>query len=98
MFFNPDLSRELNSSRASAWDDHHKFLPRYDMPPELVKSAALYGTLPDGSRKELAVLEDNWNRRWSVVPEGGAAVTGLTLEIRQTYGAKRAEVFEICVF
>ncbi|MBS5607406.1 MAG: FAD-dependent oxidoreductase [Enterocloster asparagiformis] len=98
VFFNPDLSRELNSSRASMWDDHHKFLPRTGMPPELVKSAVIYGILPDGSRREIAVLEDNWNRIWRALPQDGITVTGLTLEIRGTYGARRAEVFEICVY
>ena len=64
----------------------------------LVKSAVIYGILPDGSRREIAVLEDNWNRIWRALPQDGITVTGLTLEIRGTYGARRAEVFEICVY
>ncbi len=98
VFFNPDLSRELNSSRASAWDEHHKFLPRKGMPPELVRHAALCAVLPDGGRRELAVLKDNWSRRWRVELKNSVRASGLVLEIRETYGAKRAEVFEICVY
>ena len=60
--------------------------------------ACHYGILPDGSRREIAVLEDNWNRIWRALPQDGITVTGLTLEIRGTYGARRAEVFEICVY
>lgn len=98
VFFNPDLSRELNSSRAAKWDDHHMFEPRTGMPPELVKEAVLYGIAPDGTRTALARIKDNWKRRVAIRLTEAVTVREIRLEIISTYGAERAEVFEINVF
>ena len=98
IFFNPDLSRELNSSRAAQWDDHHMFEARTQMPPELVKEAVLYGVDPDGAQQMLAELKDNWRRCYHVRLERPVTVSELKFEIISTYGAERAEVFEINVF
>lgn len=97
LFLNPDLSRELNSSRAASWDDHHMFAARTGMPPELIKDAVLYGTVPGGGQQVLAKLEDNWRRRIHIRLEKPSTVSELKLEIISTYGAERAEVFEIYV-
>lgn len=98
IFLNPDLSRELNSSRAAKWDDHHMFAPRTGMPPELVREAVLYGITTEGKRQVLAKWQDNWKRRLHIHLDTAVTVSGLRLEIISTYGAERAEVFEINVF
>ncbi|MDR2981657.1 MAG: FAD-dependent oxidoreductase, partial [Puniceicoccales bacterium] len=36
--FNPDLSREIPSSRTKTWDESHRFAAREGMPPELARS------------------------------------------------------------
>lgn len=98
VFFNPDLSKELTSSRAATWDEHHKYAARTGMPPELVREARLWATAADGSETLLAQLTDNWRRLWRVRLDDGADVTGLRLEIMATYGAARAEIFEVRVY
>ena len=98
VFFNPDLNKELVSSRAKQWDAHHKYLARTAMPPQLVKSARLLGKLEDGNWQTLASLEENWKRRWRVVLQETARLSEMRLEILATYGERRAEVFEIRIF
>ena len=68
------------------------------MPPELVREAKLWAIGPDGSETLLAQLADNWRRLWRVRLNGGADVTGLRIEIQATYGAARAEIFEVRVY
>lgn len=97
VFFNPDLNMELVSSRAEAWDEHHKYVPRTGMPPQLVKSAVLYGKTADGKWKELADLRDNWRRRWKISLEAPVKLQALRMEITSVYGNSRAEVFEIII-
>lgn len=98
IFFNPDLNKELVSSRADSWDAHHKYIPRTGMPPQLVKSASLYGKILDGEWEKLAELRDNWRRRWQVKLPKPVEMTGLRLEITSDYGQGRAEVFEIRIY
>lgn len=98
IFFNSDLSMELNSSRAARWDAHHMFEPRMGMPPELVREAVLYGITPGGKQEILAEITDNWKRCVHVQLEKVLEVCEIKLEIISTYGAERAEVFEIKVY
>lgn len=97
IFFNSDLAMELNSSRAAKWDDHHMFEPRTGMPPELIREAVLYGITPDEKQVVLAELKDNWRRCIRIRLAKAMVVSEVRLEIISTYGAKRAEVFEIRV-
>lgn len=59
IFFNPDLNRELVSSRAKKWDAHHKFIPRNAMPPQLAESARILGKMTDGNWRELSSSEES---------------------------------------
>lgn len=97
VFFNPDLNKELVSSRADSWDDHHKYVPRAGMPPQLVRSAALYAR-GSGVWEKLGEISDNWKRRWQVKLPEPVEISGLRLEITSDYGQGRAEVFEIRVY
>lgn len=97
--FNPDLSLELNSSRAASWSKHHKFAPRTNMPPQLVKSFQILGK-PNNSTefKLLAERTENWRRKISVKLPEPVQIQELKVVILSTYGAKRSEVFEIRVY
>ncbi len=96
LFFNPDLSMELNSSRATIWSAHHKFAPRGQMPPQLVKSFQIYGKEePDSEYQLLSEYEGNWQRKLSVKLPEPKKIRELKVVIVSTYGAKSAEVFEI---
>lgn len=96
LFFNPDLSLELNSSRASTWSDHHKFAPRTRMPSQLVKDFRIYGKADSKSEfKLLAERSGNWQRKVSVRLPETARIQELKVVIVSTYGGGSAEVFEI---
>lgn len=68
------------------------------MPPELVREAVLYGITPGGKQEILAEIADNWKRCVHVQLEKVLEVCEIKLEIISTYGAERAEVFEIKVY
>lgn len=97
-FFNPDLNMELVSSRAETWDEHHKYVPRRSMPPQLVRSAELWAIGEDGSRQVIASLKENWQRRWQIRLREPIKLKGLELDILSTYGNGRGEVFEMRVY
>lgn len=89
IYFNPDLNRELVSSRAETWDAHHKYVARHGMPPQLVRNAVLWGRGGDGTWWKLAGLNDNWRRRWEVRFPEPLELHALKLEITGTYGGGR---------
>lgn len=97
LYWNIDLSKELTSSRAAEWTDHHKFASRGEMPPQLVKSFEVYVQ----SEKEwrfLTSVEENWQRLSVLRLEQPVQATGLKFVFTSTYGAPSAEVFEIRVY
>ena len=93
LYLNPDLSRELCSSRAETWSGHHKFDARTSMPPELSRSIEVWGK---NGTELLASIGDNVERH---VRLSFPAHREEILEIRFTgdYGAGCAQVFEVNV-
>lgn len=99
LFFNPDLSLELNSSRAASWSPHHKFSPRTQMPPQLVKSFQILGKADTKAEyKMLAEYTENWQRKVTIKLQKPVMIQELKVVILSTYGAKSSEVFEIRVY
>lgn len=97
--FNPDLSLELNSSRASSWSEHHKFAPRTKMPPQLVRNFQILGRTDKNAEFELlAERTENWKRKVAIKLPKPVQIQELKVVILSTYGAKRSEVFEIRVY
>lgn len=84
LFFDPDLSMELSSSRASHWDSHHHYAARESMPPSLIKCYELIAHTAFGD-KVLATVENNVHRR-NVHVFKAVECSGLTLRVLKTYG------------
>lgn len=97
LFFNPDLSLELNSSRASSWSDHHMFEPRLAMPPQLVRDFRIYGW-DAGSWKLLREVTDNWKRKVRVDLAEPYATSKIKIQITASRGVSHGEVFEVRVY
>ena len=97
LYFNSDLTLELNSSRASSWNPHHMFEPRLNMPPELVRDFAVYGWLKE-EWVLLAEIEQNWKRKQSVTFGRTVETDKIKVQINATYGADHGEIFEIAIY
>lgn len=97
LYLNSDLARELTSSRATEWNDHHKFMSRSGMPPQLVKDYAVYAQTAAGWQL-IAVENNNWKRHSVVKLDEPIDTTALKFVFISTYGAPRAEVFEIRIY
>ena len=84
LLFDPDLSMELSSSRASHWDSHYYYAARESMPPSLIKYYELiaHTALED---KVLATVKNNVHRR-NVHVFKAVECSGLTLRVLKTYG------------
>lgn len=93
LYLNPDLSRELCSSRAQTWAEHHRFHARKEMPPMLARHIEVWTS--DG-KWLLASCRDNTKRHVNLVFPA-QFVKGLEIRLHN-YGAKAAEVFELRVF
>lgn len=88
LYFDPDLSMELTSSRCERWDKSHHYAARRGMPESLVRSYRLLADTPQGVRV-LAQEADN-GQRLRVHRFEPTDVRALTLEITQTYGGNAA--------
>ena len=95
--FDPDLSKEIPSSRAEKWAESHIFTPRSGMPPELVRAFTLELRDGSGQWRTVHAEEKNWRRHYPIVLEETTAATALRLTITATYGSPYARVFEITV-
>ena len=92
LFFNPDLSRELTNTRNEHFAEHHAYVPRQEMPPELVKSYTIHA-LAAGEWHQVAECRDN-RRRLAVHEFPGILTKKLRIEFTETYGSPYVEVFE----
>ncbi len=97
LYLNSDLSRELTSSRAAEWNEHHKFMSRSGMPPQLVKDYDVYAQTPQGL-KLVASERNNWKRLSVIKLDQPLATNALKFVFLSTYGAKSAEVFEVRIY
>jgi len=97
LYLNPDLSKELPSSRAANWAPDHKFIPRDGMPGQLVREYQIYAK-QNGDWKLIASEKDNWRRLAVHRLEKAIETTELKFVFVSTYGGDNAEVFEIRVY
>lgn len=84
LFFDPELSMELTSSRCETWDPHHHYAARRGMPPQLVRDYRLTVRGPEGERTVAEVSGNNQRRcfhRFEPI-----MCTELEVRITATYG------------
>jgi hypothetical protein len=95
LYFNPDLSREIPSSRADTWDENHKFAARTGQPPELVRAYSIL--LSDDGENWRKVFEEpeNWRRMAVIRLENAQKASRMRIVFPD---AGRAELFEIRVY
>lgn len=80
LYFDPDFTSELTSSRCTTWMESHHFCARAGMPVHLVRSYALYA---DGEK--IAEVKDNLSRM-PIHRFEARKVKKLVLDIQDTYG------------
>lgn len=93
MFFNPDLGLELTNTHGENWAEHHGFVPRPTMPPELVKDYSIY-FLVNGQWQKVRDVREN-RKRMTIDRFEPVTTRQIKIEIHQTYGSPYIEVFEI---
>lgn len=96
LFFNPDLSEELSNTRGEQFAEDHGYVPRQGMPPELVKSYAIYALVAE-KWKLLASCDDN-RKRLAVHTFPEVKTRKLMVVFTETYGSPYVEVFEVRVY
>ena len=84
LFFDPELSMELTSSRCETWDPHHHYAARQGMPPQLARSYRLVARGPEGERTLAEVSGNDQRRRLHRFEP--VACTELEVRITATYG------------
>ena len=84
LFFDPELSMELTSSRCETWDPHHHYAARRGMPPQLVRDYRLTVRGPEGERTVAEVSGNNQRRRFHRFEP--IMCTELALRVTATYG------------
>lgn len=97
IYFNSDLTLELNSSRAATWNEHHLFEPRLHMPPELVREFEICSRDKE-EWKILAQIKDNWKRKVTVCWKEPVRTNKIMIRITSTYGVRHGEVFEVQIY
>lgn len=95
LFLDPSLNEELPSSRAKYWQESHHFVPRTDMPPALIRNAAVLALGENGAWKEIGRLRDNCQRL--VVLDVSVSAQAIRLQVEQTWGGAPA-VYHIGVY
>lgn len=96
LFFNPDLSKELNNLHGENWAEHHGFIPRLSMPPELVREYQIYARI-NGAFQKLVEVKEN-RKRLAVHLFEGVKTDQIKIELVSTYGSPYVEVFEVRVY
>ncbi|MFV0413722.1 MAG: FAD-dependent oxidoreductase [Oscillospiraceae bacterium] len=95
--FNPDLAKEIPSSKAAVWAEDHKFTARPGMPPELAKEFVVYAESPAGKWQQIAHRRENWQRMAIVQLPAPVQTNAVRVVFVQTYGGP-AQVFEARVY
>ena len=100
LVLDPDLSRELPSSRARQWQKSHKFAARQGMPAHLIREMRIETQDEVGQWKEAAFLQDNY-KRLVVAELSGEKVRAIRLTPTKTWGEAPAiygiHIYEIPV-
>lgn len=96
LFFNPDLNKELPSSRTEKWAEHHGFSARSGMPPELVKDYSVYA-LKYGEWERIIDVKDN-HKRLAVHKVSDIGTSKLKIQLINSHGSPYFELFEVRVY
>lgn len=95
LYLNPDLSKEIPSSRTESFSTHHLFEPRTEMPPKLAKDITISVWSGEGWQI-VAEVKDNWQRLCKV--EFAQVTTNkLKITINEAYG-QPVEIFQINIY
>lgn len=97
LYLNPDLSKEIASSRTECWAEDHRFIARDGMPPELLRDFRLQARI-DGSWHTLAEVTDNWHRMAVLQPDDTVKADAVRITCLKNWGAAPAQLFEIRVY
>lgn len=90
--FNPELSVDLLSSRVSKASKHHGIVFRNGTAPQIVKDFEIYAKI-DGKMELIKEINDNYQRIVNI--DIDVVTEEMAIKFKETYGAKRVEVFEI---
>lgn len=93
--FNPDLCKEIPSSRAAKWTESHNFTARTGMPPELVKGFTIETLGSDGQWQIRCREEANWRRHYEFGLDTPVETKALRITVTASYGSPHAQIFEI---
>ena len=97
LFFDPDLSMELPSTRTKYIAPGHNFVGRSGMPGQLVRSFALL-LKKSGGWEKVFEAKENWRRMEVIQLKEAAEADALRLEIYSTWGQSPAAVYGIRVY
>lgn len=97
LYFDPDLSAELPSSRARQWEASHFFAPREGMPGQLVKSFRVEMLEEAGTWIPLWQDGNSYQRMAAVPLPEERSFTALRIQLDGTWGGESPAVYEIRV-
>jgi len=95
LYLDPELCKELPSSRARSWEDSHLFSPRETMPAQLVRRCRFLAENDEGELLPLGMVDDNCHRLVTVELPQPVKTRRLRIEILQTWGDRSAAVYEV---
>ena len=93
LYFNPELSIDLLSSRIEVASEHHDIAFRNGVSETLVKSYDIYAKI-EGEKKLLKSISNNY-QRYNKIEFETVETDEITVEFKETHGIKHVEVFEI---
>ena len=97
IYFDPDLSMELPSTRTQHIAPGHLFAGREGMPPQLVRNYAVW-LRQEGQWIKCLDVRDNWKRMAVLTLPEGTRADGLRLELKGTWGDSPGAVYGIRVY
>ena len=90
MILDPDLNKELPSSRAKYWQESHLFAPRTQMPQHLIRSAQLQIPDEQGGWRTIAQFHENYQRLVKLCLTEPICSSVLRVSIDRTWGGAPA--------
>ena len=95
LYFDPELSMEIPSSRTAHWEKSHLFVARAGMPPQLVKAFRLQILDRDGRWETVWQQENNFQRMVGVTMPDAVTTTALRVLLDETWGGRSPAVYEL---
>lgn len=95
LYFDPELSMEIPSSRAKSWQASHIYTPRMNMPAQLVKAFSIQ--VPDGQAGWLNIwhTETNYQRLVHICLPDPVNTSVIRILFEDTWGHQCPAVFEV---